>query len=148
MYLGNTPNNQAYAPQVAYFSGNASTTIFTLPTPVATTAQLLVFVANVPQKPGSAFTVSGSTLTFSSAPPVGTNNIWVEYTSLITQTISPVAGSVSQASLGVINYYQNPQTLSQSITIPSGQSAMMTGPVSLASGYTITLGSGARLVVL
>jgi len=99
VYIGNTPNNQAYTPAVDFFSGNASTTAFTLSRPVASTYQMLVVVANVTQNPGSAYTVSGNTITFASAPPSGTNNIWVEYTSLITQVIAPSPGTVGTSQL-------------------------------------------------
>ena len=99
-YLGNSLTVQQYAPQVAYFSGNGSTTAFTLPTAVVSASQIIVVVANVPQNPSSAYTVSSTTLTFTSAPPTGTNNVWVEYTSLQTNLVSPVAGSVSNASFG------------------------------------------------
>ena len=94
MYIGNTVITQGFTPQVDFFSGNASTTAFTLSRPVASTYQMIVNVANVDQNPGSAYTVTGNTITFSSAPPSGTNNIWVEYTSLITQTIAPSQGTV------------------------------------------------------
>ena len=94
MYIGNTVQNQGFTPQVDFFSGNASTTAFTLSRPVASVYQMIVNVANVDQNPGSAYTVSGNTITFSSAPPTGTNNIWVEYTSLITQVIAPSPGTV------------------------------------------------------
>ena len=63
------------------FNGNGSTVAFTLTkTPVSNTADnFIVFVDNVYQRLGSsyAFTVSGETLTFTSAPPSGTNNIQV-----------------------------------------------------------------------
>lgn len=94
MYIGNTVQNQGFTPQVDFFSGNASTTAFTLSRPVASTYQMIVVVANVTQNPGSAYTVNGNTITFASAPPNGTNNIWVEYTSLITQVIAPSPGTV------------------------------------------------------
>jgi len=94
MYIGNTVITQGFTPQVDFFSGNASTTAFTLSRPVASTYQMIVNVANVDQNPGSAYTVSGNTITFASAPPTGTNNIWVEYTSLITQVIAPSPGTV------------------------------------------------------
>jgi hypothetical protein len=45
---------------------------------------MIVAIDNVIQNPSSSFTVSGNAITFSSAPLSGTNNIWVEYTSLIT----------------------------------------------------------------
>ena len=84
-YIGNTATQQAYTAAVDYFNGNASTTAFTLSRPVASVMQMIVVIENVPQNPSSAYTVSGNTITFTSAPPSGTNNIWVEYTSPITQ---------------------------------------------------------------
>lgn len=93
-YLGNNLTVQQYSPQIAYFSGNGSTTAFTLPVSVVSAAQIIVVVANVVQNPSSAYTVSGTTLTFTSAPPTGTNNIWVEYTSLQTNTVVPTYGTV------------------------------------------------------
>ena len=101
-YIGNNLTVSQYAPQIAYFSGNGSTTAFTLPQSVVSSAQILVFVANVPQNPSSAYTVSGTTLTFTSAPPTGTNNVWVEYTSLQTNTVAPSVGSVNSNSFGSV----------------------------------------------
>jgi hypothetical protein len=83
-FIGNTVQTQGFTPAIDYFSGNASTVTFTLSRPVVSVAQMIVSVANVIQNPSSAYTVSGNSITFSSAPPSGTNNIWVEYTSLIT----------------------------------------------------------------
>lgn len=87
-FIGNTVTTQGFTPAIDYFSGNGSTVTFTLSRPVASVASLTVVVDNVIQNPGaSAFTVSGNSITFSSAPLSGTNNIWVEYTSPITQTL-------------------------------------------------------------
>ena len=99
-YLGNSLSVQQYAPQIAYFSGNGSTTAFTLPVAVVSAAQIIVAIDNVIQNPSSAFSVSGTTITFTSAPLTGTNNIWVEYTSLQTNTIAPSAGTVQNSSFG------------------------------------------------
>jgi microcystin-dependent protein len=98
-YIGNTNTTQAFTPQVDFFSGNASTTAFTLSRPVASVAQVQAVIENVPQAPTSAFTVSGSTITFTSAPPSGTNNIYVYYTSPITQVITPGQGTVGLTQL-------------------------------------------------
>ena len=98
-FIGNTNTTQAFTPAVDFFSGNASTTAFTLSRPVASVAQVQAVISNVPQDPGSAYTVSGSTITFTSAPPSGTNNIYVYYTSPITQVIAPGQGTVGTASL-------------------------------------------------
>ena len=87
-FIGNTNITQAFTPAIDFFSGNASTTAFTLSRPVASVAQVQAVISNVPQDPGSAFTVRGNPITFTSAPPSGTNNIYVYYTSPITQVIS------------------------------------------------------------
>jgi len=98
-YLGNNPNQQAFTPAVDYFNGTGSATAFTLSRPVASVAQVQVTIENVPQNPSSSFTVSGSTITFTSAPPSGTSNVYVQYTSPITQVIAPGQGTVGASQL-------------------------------------------------
>ena len=93
-YVGNTPTQQAFTAAIDYFSGNGSTVAFTLSRPVASVAQVQVNVNNVAQNPSTAFTVSGNTITFTGAPSSGTNNIYVQYTSPITQVIAPSPGTV------------------------------------------------------
>jgi hypothetical protein len=53
--------------------------------------------------------------------------------------------SVLNASNGIV---VNSQTVAASYSIPSGSSAMSTGPVTVASGVTVTIPSGSRWVVL
>lgn len=98
-FIGNTPTTQSFTPAVDFFSGNGSTTAFTLSRPVASVAQVQAVIENVPQAPTSAFTVSSNTITFTSAPPSGTNNIYVYYTSPITQVIQPGQGTVGATQL-------------------------------------------------
>jgi hypothetical protein len=101
-YIGNNLTIQQYSPTIASFTGNGSTTAFTLPIAVVTPAQIVVSVNNVIQNPNYAYTVSGSTLTFTSAPPANSTtpvNIWVEYTSLQTNLIQPAAGTVTPTSM-------------------------------------------------
>ena len=61
------------------FSGNASTTAFTLTRQVVSPTDINVIVENVTQEPTVAYSVNGYTLTFTEAPPTGTNNIYVIY---------------------------------------------------------------------
>ena len=98
-YIGNDNITQGFIPAIDYFSGNGSTVAFTLSRPVASVAQVQANISNVPQNPSSAFSVSGNTITFTSAPPSGSNNIYVYYTSPITQVIAPSQGTVSPTSL-------------------------------------------------
>ena len=83
-FIGNTVQTQGFTPAIDYFNGNGVTVTFTLSRPIASVAQVIVAIDNVIQNPSSSFTVAGNAITFSSAPLSGTNNIWVEYTSLIT----------------------------------------------------------------
>ena len=98
-YLGNTPTQQGFIPAIDFFSGNGSTVAFTLSRPVASVAQVQATIENVPQNPGTAFTVSGNTITFDGAPASGTNNIYVYYTSPITQVIQPGQNTVGTAQI-------------------------------------------------
>lgn len=85
------------------FNGNGSTTAFTLTeVPAANTAEnFMVFVDNVYQRHGSsyAYTVSGSTLTFTSAPASGTNNIQVIQLNGVNTLNSVADGSISVAKV-------------------------------------------------
>ena len=106
VYLGRSSTSMVSAlasPHIDEFNGNGSTTAFTLTqTPSGNSANnFLVFVDNVYQRYGSsyAYTVNGTTLTFTSAPPSGTNNIQVIQLSQ-ANTINTVADStVTKAKL-------------------------------------------------
>jgi hypothetical protein len=56
-----------------------------------------------------------------------------------------VTGSTVRASNGIV---VNSKTISASYTIASGDNAMSAGPVTVASGQTVTVSSGSRWVVL
>ena len=85
------------------FNGNGSTTAFTLTeVPASNTAEnFMVFVDNVYQRHGSsyAYTVSGSTLTFTSAPASGTNNIQVIQLNGVNTLNSVADGTISVAKV-------------------------------------------------
>jgi hypothetical protein len=69
------------------FNGDGSTTAFTLDVAPSSTLDIEVFVGNVRQDPNSAYTLSGTTLTFTGAPPSGTNNIYVVHQAKSVGTI-------------------------------------------------------------
>jgi hypothetical protein len=75
------------------FNGDGSTTDFTLDSSPNSTLDIEVFVGNVRQDPNSAYTVSGTTLSFTGAPPSGTNNIYVVHQAKAVGTIDPAVGS-------------------------------------------------------
>ena len=76
-YLGKVAINRSTGTSKDSFSGDGSETSFTMSRTVLLATDIEVFIANVQQEPTTAYTVSGTTLTFSSAPANGTNNVYV-----------------------------------------------------------------------
>jgi hypothetical protein len=118
-YIGNIPTTAAFVTDT--FNGNGSLTAFTMSAAPATTTSILVSVSGVLQDP-STYSVSGTTLTFSAAPPAGTGNISVRFlgipasgvvtTAYRTQTeFTATAGqttfSVPSYTVGFIDVYRN-----------------------------------------
>ena len=93
------------------FSGDGSTVAFTL-SQTSATNDVEVFVGNVQQEPTVAYSISGSTLTFTEAPPTGTNNIYVLHRSRTRDTILPPAdlGDKNYAMSGALSVTGNVTT--------------------------------------
>jgi hypothetical protein len=87
-YIGNSPSQIAFLTDT--FSGNGSTTAFTMSVAPANTASVLVAVSGVLQDP-STYSVSGLTLTFSGAPPTGTGNISARYLGIPASGVTTTA---------------------------------------------------------
>ena len=118
-FIGNQPLYQAFVTD--QFSGNGSTTAFTMSVAPANPASVLVTVSGVLQDP-STYSVSGNTLTFSQAPPLGSANISTRYlgipasgvTTTAYRTITDFTATAGQTvftppsyTVGFINVYQN-----------------------------------------
>jgi len=82
---------------VDQFSGDGSTTGFTLSVDPGTENNTWIFVDGVYQEK-QAYSVSGTTLTFTSAPPTGSNNIEVMIGTTLTVG-TPSDGAVTRAKL-------------------------------------------------
>ena len=78
-YIGNPHGTGFSKIDSQQFSGNGSATAFTMRHSVGQPEHVEVYVNNVRQDPHSAYTVSGTTLTFTEAPGNATNNIYVVY---------------------------------------------------------------------
>ena len=71
------------------------------------------------------------------------------YTSNAKLLYKPSTGDYTSSQFIAGNgLFLNNQTINTSYSIPATQSAMSTGPITLASGVTVTLASGARWVIL
>jgi len=115
------------------FDGDASAVAFTLSTAPASTLDIEVFVENVRQDPNSAYTLSGTTLTFSAAPPTGTNNVYVVHQAKSVGTIDVPAinGSATTFSGGLTS--SGTTTISGALTASGGVTLSGTTP-------TLTIG--------
>jgi trimeric autotransporter adhesin len=181
------------------FSGNGVQTVFTMSVAPSNPSSTLVAISGVVQAP-SNYTVASTTLTFSDAPPSGSNNISVRYLgvpgttavgsiSFGTTGLTPntsttgavtVAGTlvaanggtgltspgtagnvltsngtawVSSAASGgggqffgnaaIKTIAYNPNTIGENLTVTSGNNGYSAGPVTINSGFTVTLQNNA-----
>ena len=97
-YIGSTPTTQSFIAGTDYFNGDGSTVAFTLSRSVVSVNDIEVVINNVEQQPNTAYTVSGTTITFTSAPSAGSSNIYVRYLSTTTQSITPSQNTVSYST--------------------------------------------------
>ena len=91
-YIGNLPTSATFA--IDSFNGDNSTVNFTLREAPVTTSSILVFVGGIRQHTDT-YSLSGTTITFSEAPPTGTNNIQVLFLGLGASPHIPSDYSVS-----------------------------------------------------
>ena len=118
-YIGNTPTSIAFLTDT--FSGDGTTVAYTMTVAPANTSSIIVAVTGVLQDP-STYSVSGTTLTFSAAPPSGTSNISVRYLGIpasgvtttayrtvtnFTATAGQTSFSVPSYTVGYIDVYRN-----------------------------------------
>lgn len=89
--------------QTDTFNGDGSTVAFTLSQAPASPASIAVYISGLYQVPVSAYSVTGTTLTFTGAPPTGTGNILVLHLGVRSSTLVPVAQSITPAMLNNAN---------------------------------------------
>ena len=99
MTVGNKPIT-AHFP-VDPFSGDGSTVAFVMSQEAASSSSIQVTVGNVPQDPLTAYNVNGTTLTFTSPPVTGTNNIIVVHRGVSVQIPVPADLSVTFSKLAL-----------------------------------------------
>lgn len=159
-YIGASPTTAAFP--FDQFSGNGSTTAFTMSYAPASTTSIVVSVSGVVQNPNT-YSVSGLTLTFSGAPPTGTNNIGVLFLGLpasgvttpgntaylTTTSFTATAGQTTFTpsgtyQVGFINVIRNGSQLAPAdFTATNGttvvlNNACVAGDVVVTQGYTLT----------
>jgi hypothetical protein len=122
-YFGNSPISASYLTD--YFSGNNTTVAFTLSRAPVSASSVIITISGVKQA-ASTYGVSGTTLTFSAAPPSGTNNIEVLHLGVQPDT-------VVQPSYRTITEF----------TATAGQTTF--SPASYTAGYIDVYRNGVKL---
>ena len=146
-YLGASPLASFASPSKDTFSGDNSTTSFTMGQSVGDPNQIEVFVDNVRQEPTSAYTVNGTTLSFTGTPATGSNNIYVIHKQgVIGNGLLPTSGRDSDriGSLTVTGA----STLTGNITTSgniSATSGSITAGGALSGVTTLTTSSTATI---
>ena len=148
-YVGKAPLTGAYQVLDNIASGfNASATAFNLT--VGGTAVLpgneascIISISGVVQDP-SAFTISGSQITFSSAP-AATDTFFGTVLGNTFDIGTPTDSSVTAGSLSSTFFVKNNQTWS-SISMAGSTNGALVGPVTVSG--TITIPSGSTFVIL
>ena len=95
-YIGNSPSSATFA--IDTFSGDNTTVNFTLREAPLATSSIIVFVGGVRQQTDS-YSLNSTTLVFSEAPPLGTNNVEVIFLGLGASATIPSDGSVSSQKI-------------------------------------------------
>ena len=153
-YIGNEVGNRFVASKAAsVYSGNGSTTAFTLEHAVGSDEDILVSVDGVIQEPSVAYAVSsGTTLTFTAAPSSNSgNNIFVYYLFRTVATVDHPSTSSLQATDGTFTagITGTLQTAAQTNITSVGTltSFRSTGIDDNADGLAITIDSSENVMV-
>jgi len=137
-YLGNSPKTNLITMNSQQFSGDGTTTNFTMSQTVTLAAEIEVFIGNVRQDPFSAYTVSGTTLSFTSAPASGTDNIYVVYQGKSVGETTAGQNSIEFGMIKSINGgYENKATISSNITVGATDNMMVCGPAAFTGTVVV-----------
>lgn len=93
-----------FSPVTQIFDGNGIATAFTLSIAPGSADAIIVAISGVVQKPNTDFTVSGTTLTFITAPAAGSGNVMVQNFGVAANvnTINASAVSYTPAGAGAV----------------------------------------------
>jgi len=147
-YIGNQVQSGFHTiPSVQRFNGDGSDTTFTLSQTVSNVQDILVSVDGVVQD-SSAYTIpDGTTLTFSAAPSSGTGNIFVNYLGIMDTGVTVHEANKGNFKHGGM-FRTNAQSMDSNVTIEATENANVTGPLTIASGVTLTINSGGNVAIL
>ena len=148
-YIGTSPTQGRFI-LLDDISGsfNGSTTAFTLQSGAVNVLpeneqNCIISISGVVQYPNDAYTISGSTITFTSAP-LASDTFSGVVLGNVYDIGTPSDASVTASSLGSTYYSVNNQTFTD-ITVTSNKNAIVAGPITVSG--TLTIASGSTFVI-
>lgn len=158
-----------------FFDGDGTAMSISLDYPAPNSASVLVFIDGIKQDT-SAYSLVGSTLTFTGTVASGTNNIevvqlgilinqneisdqTVRLSSLVT-TGTASGGAFLDGTMewkdispfgGVVGenvFFNNEKEINSSYSVEASTNAMSAGPINVASGVTVTIPSGSNWTIV
>ena len=105
------------------FSGINSSTSFTMSRSVGNANDIDVFVENVRQEPSIAYTVSGTTLSFTGTPATGSNNIYVVHKAASVNVVPPSGRSTDNVADLQVTSSLSGEDISGTLNRPIGLNA-------------------------
>jgi hypothetical protein len=137
-YIGNQITTGSIVSE--FFSGDGSTTSFTLSYTYGNEASVLVFIDGVKQATTNYAVINGQIL-FTTAPPSGSSNIELIYLGgRILQ--NPY---LSADTYGIVRI--NANTLTENVTITTGYNGSSAGPLTIANNVTVTIANNSTWTI-
>ena len=122
-YLGTAAQGSFGTGTKDRFSGNNSSTSFTMSRSVGNANDIDVFVENVRQEPSIAYTVSGTTLSFTGTPATGSNNIYVVHKANQNHVVPPSGRSTDNVADLQVTSSLSGEDISGTLNRPIGLNA-------------------------
>ena len=123
-----------------YFSGDGSTTTYSLAYGTGNEASVIVCISGVKQKTDSYALINGQ-IVFTEAPPAGTSNIELTYMG-DKVVVNPY---LSADTYGIVRI--NASTLTENVSITTGYNASSAGPLTLANNVTVTVANNSTWTI-
>jgi hypothetical protein len=137
-YIGNSQINGTFRSE--FFSGDGTTTTFSLAYTTGNEASVIVSVSGVKQQTNTYALINGQ-LVFTEAPPSGTNNIEIVYMGDRVM-VNPYLSADTQ---GIVRI--NANILTENVSITTGYNASSAGPLTLANNVTVTIANNSTWTI-
>jgi hypothetical protein len=137
-YIGNSLTSATFRSE--FFSGDGSTTAFTLNYSTGNEASVIVSISGVKQKTDSYALINGQ-IVFTEAPPSGTGNIELTYMGERVLTNPYLAAD----TFGIVRI--NANILTENCSITTGYNASSAGPLTIANSVTVQVANNSTWTI-